>query len=182
MSLLSYNELVKLVEQGVINAPLENINSTSIDLTLDDVLMVESGNNDSIDYRKVELAIKDKVGMSRFDMTKNRLVMGENVESDPHCYLLLPGDFVLARSREVFNLPNNISVEYMLTQFMPKNGLGCINSGWCEAGSTNSQLTFELKNMTQNHILVLRPKIKIGQAVFFRHDPVPKMRVFKASW
>jgi len=41
MSLLSYNELVKLVEDGVINEPIENINSSSIDLTLDRYVMYE---------------------------------------------------------------------------------------------------------------------------------------------
>jgi len=39
--LLSYYDLLDLVKRGVINAPMCNINSSSIDITLDDLIMIE---------------------------------------------------------------------------------------------------------------------------------------------
>ncbi len=51
MSLLTYNELVKLVDNGVIRGvPRENINGASIDVTLGKWFMVEApaGNNNNV--------------------------------------------------------------------------------------------------------------------------------------
>jgi dCTP deaminase len=163
--LLSYVELVELVEQGVINAPLENINASSIDLTLDDVLLVEREERVLVD-----LANKESITVGEYNM------MEVDEDEDPsllHSYYLHPGEFVLASSREVFNLPNNVSAEYKLKSSMARNGLEHLNAGWCDAGWHGSKLTLELKNMTQDHTLILRPGMKIGQVVFFKHTPVP---------
>ena len=51
MSLLTYTELVKLVDNGVIRGvPRENINGASIDITLGKWVMVEdpAGNNNNV--------------------------------------------------------------------------------------------------------------------------------------
>lgn len=163
--LLSYVELVELIEQGVITAPLENINASSIDLTLDDVLLVEREERVLVD-----LANKESITVGEYNM------MEVDEDVDPsllHSYYLHPGEFVLASSREVFNLPNNISAEYKLKSSMARNGLEHLNAGWCDAGWHGSKLTLELKNMTQDHTLILRPGMKIGQVVFFKHTPVP---------
>ena len=45
MSLISYNGLIKLIEQGIIDAPFENVNGASIDITLDEGFMIESKTN-----------------------------------------------------------------------------------------------------------------------------------------
>jgi dCTP deaminase len=163
MSLLSYLELVSLVGQGVIDAPIENINSSSIDLTLDRFVMYElDGDRDVVD-----LASKQNIAMSQFDLDIDDMV-------------LFPGDFILASSAEVFNLPNNISAEYKLKSSMARNGLEHLNAGWCDAGWNGSKLTLELKNMTQNHRLCLTKGMKIGQVVFFRHEPVPVDKSYAA--
>jgi len=163
--LLSYVELVELVEQGVISAPLENINASSIDLTLDYRILVERE-----EKRFVDLSNKENIVTGEYHM--DEIEEGDDPEHIM-CYHLHPGEFVLASSREVFNLPNNISAEYKLKSSMARNGLEHLNAGWCDAGWHGSKLTLELKNMTQDHTLILRPGMKIGQVVFFKHTPVP---------
>lgn len=156
--LLSYNELLQLVNDGVINAPVENINGSSIDLTLHDVIMVE-------DEPKFN-AVVDLRGKESIDTRDTKI--GE------HGYQLAPGEFILASSVELFNLPDNISAEYKLKSSMARNGLEHLNAGWCDAGWSNSRLTLELKNMTRKHRLTIKPGMKIGQVVFFKHEPVPE--------
>lgn len=156
--LLSYNQLIKLIERGVINAPIENVNASSIDITLDDVLIMEKKIKCEVDLSQKENI--DTVIISNF--------------YGNHKFDLMPGEFILASSREIFNLPNNISCEYKLKSSMARNGLEHLTAGWCDAGWNGSKLTLELKNMTQYHTLVLRPGMKIGQVIFFQHEDVPQ--------
>ena len=155
MTLLSYNELVNLVGSGVINAKKEQINGSSIDITLDSSVMIEMCGSTHID-----LAGKENIQLKKV-----------NIEQG---YILDQNEFILASSAEVFNLPDNISAEYKLKSSMARNGLEHLNAGWCDAGWMGSKLTLELKNMTQYHRLKLTAGMKIGQVVFFKHEPVPK--------
>lgn len=163
--LLSYTELCELIDQNIIDAPIDNVNASSIDLTLDDVILVEIE-----EKRFVDLANKESIVTGEYNM--DEIEEGDDPEH-MRCYYLHPGEFVLASSKEVFNLPNNISAEYKLKSSMARNGLEHLNAGWCDAGWYGSKLTLELKNMTQDHTLILRPGMKIGQVVFFKHTPVP---------
>ena len=157
MSLLSYTEICELIEQGVIeNACYDLVNSASLDIRLAPNILIEDSsiyNNMSIIklYRKQPL------------FTEKRMLP----------YTLLPGDFILAASVEIFNLPNNISAEYKLKSSMARIGLEHLNAGWCDAGWHGSCLTLELKNMTRYHSIELNYKDPIGQIVFFKHTPVP---------
>lgn len=156
MSLLSYNELCELVEQGVINVPLSQVNGSSIDLTLDSVIRIEEYDfTSSVDLKNKEniLTYEHKINEYGFELG--------------------PGEFILASSAEIFNLPDNISCEYKLKSSMARNGLEHLNAGWCDCGWSNSKLTLELKNMTRFHTLTLKAGMGIGQMVFFKHEPVP---------
>lgn len=157
MSLLSYNELVKLVESGVIDAPMENINGASIDITLGDEFMEEI----KIYDRKAYVHIAD-----------GESIAFRKVRVRDCTYGLEPGQFVLATSRETFNIPNYIACEYKLKSTLARNGLNHMLAGWCDPGWNNSKLTLELSNMTQHHVISLRPGMKIGQMIFFRCAPV----------
>lgn len=156
MSLLSYNRLVELVKQGVINAPLENINGASIDITLDNTILVESPKEGLID-----LAAKENVKFYEYFITKYTP------------FDLEPDQFILASSRETFNLPDNIACEYKLKSSLARNGLQHMLAGWCDPAWNNSKLTLEFKNVTQYNTLLLKPGMKIGQMVFFECEPVP---------
>lgn len=157
MTLLSHNELLQLVESNVIG-PVDPkaINAASIDIHLgDQILWEDEGVHKIVDYR-----YRHPVEYNKYNM-------------DADGWILEPGDFILAQSVEVFNLPDNISAEYKLKSSMARIGLEHMNAGWCDAGWNGSVLTLELKNMCNHHSIRIRPGDAIGQMIFFRHEPVP---------
>lgn len=155
--LMSHNELVEIVERGVItNVKPEAINAASIDIHLGTEIIIESYEGGTIDYRSRQ-PFKNMVG---------------NLDPDLG-FILKPGQFILAQSAEVFNLPDNISAEYKLKSSMARIGLEHLNAGWCDAGWNGSVLTLEFKNMLQYHSIRIRPGDSIGQMVFFKHRRVP---------
>lgn len=167
MSLLSYNRLCELVSTKVItNVEKEQINSTSIDITLGNKILREEALIGSAATRQI-VSLKDR----------DPLQMAE-IYCDDAPFFLYPGDFILAQSEQMFNLPNTISAEYKLKSSMARIGLEHMNAGWCDAGWNGSVLTLELKNMTRNHVIVLHAGVGIGQIVFFEHEAVPDDRSY----
>jgi len=129
--LLSYVELRRLVEEGKLLQNVESldqINSASIDITLGDYIMVERSVHGVVD-----LKAREPLNMEK------RLVPEDG-------YRLAPGEFILAESREVFNLPCYISAEYKLKSSMARIGINHCLAGWCDAGWHGSVLTLELKS------------------------------------
>lgn len=166
MSLLSYNRLCELVEQGVIEGvDFKDVNAGSIDIHLGDKILIESG-ADSI--LVVDFSQRDPLRMAEWDLRAK----------GPYC--LEPGEFGLAQSRERFHLPNNICAEYKLKSSMARIGLEHLNAGWCDAGWHGSVLTLELKNMTRYHAHKLVAGMPIGQIVFFECEEVPADRSYAA--
>lgn len=157
MSLLSSLELLDLVEQGVIEGvDPESINAASIDLHLGDEFLLES-----------EFA----TGSLIVDLSKReRPVMHKARDS----IKLHPGDFCLASTKEIFNLPDDISGMFILKSSMARAGLEHSQAGWADAGWHGSSLTLELTNLLKHHSLILRSGMAVGQIVLFRHTPVPK--------
>jgi dCTP deaminase len=158
--LLSHDALVGLLAKGLLlNAEKDQVNSASIDIRLGKRIMVEAAGG--------VVSLQDRNPM-------NTVTLGMSESG----YLLRPGEFILAQSLEVFNLPINISAEYKLKSSLARIGLEHLNAGWCDAGWHGSVLTLELKNMTQHHHIHIHPGDRIGQVVFFLHDKVP----FEASY
>jgi dCTP deaminase len=156
MSLVTYNGLVEIVERGVIEGvPPENINAASIDVTLGRYIWVENRRGGV-----VRLARKQTPGMDKIDL--------DHSPFDVH-----PGNFILAQTEEVFNLPNNLACEFRLKSSTARAGLDQSLAVWVDPGFHNSVLTLELKNITQDHILTIERGMKIGQLVFFSGEPVP---------
>lgn len=162
--ILNTYQIAKLIADGVIeNAMPELINSASLDLRLGRYILVEkmseahkfSGLNNIISLRQ-----KDSLCMERIDL-----------EKAGH-FILRPGQFILAETIEKFNLPLDISSEYKLKSSMARIGLEHLNAGWCDAGWHGSVLTLEFRNLTTFHEIELVYGDKIGQMVFFKHDPV----------
>jgi dCTP deaminase len=156
MSLLSHEELCHIVQMNVIT-PVEAkaINAASIDIHLGDTILWEDEDSPKV-----------------VDYTKREPVTFNSYTMDADGWVLEPGDFILAQSREVFFLPNWLSAEYKLKSSMARIGLEHMNAGWCDAGWNGSVLTLELKNMCQFHSIRIRAGDPIGQMVFFRHDEV----------
>lgn len=156
--LLSYLELVELVKSGVIDAPVENINGASIDLTLDNLLLIEK---EHVIEQTVDLSIKKFPDMIPLVMTD-------------HGFAMKPGQFILASTQETFNLPNDIAAEFKLKSSIARGGLNHCLAGFADPRWFGSKLTLELKNELQYNQLVLKPGMKIGQIIFYRVTPVPE--------
>jgi dCTP deaminase len=164
VSLLSYNELVKLVEDGVITNVRDGaINASSIDIHLAPKILVEANRRKTVTYAK-----REPLGMYEIDL---------NAKGG---FDIPPGGFLLASSVEMFNLPADISAQYRLKSSMARIGLEHLNAGHCDAGWHGSALTLELKNITQFHTIRLTAGDPIGQMVFWRHEEVPAERSYAA--
>ena len=163
MSLLSYNELCELIDQGVIeNAKYENVNSASIDLVLGRTIMVEKQRSDIVNM---------------LDESGDHL---DTLEMSDEGYVLQPGESILAHTVEVFHLPSNISAEYKLKSTMARNFVDHYNAGWADAGWNGSVLTLELVNHNRWHPVRIQPGMKCGQMIFFGHEAVPEDKSYAA--
>jgi len=127
----------------------ELLNPASLDVVLGDHLMVES-------IYQPEFV--------RYDIS-------HSTESDP--YWLQPGEFVLAETQETFNLPEDLSAQFVLKSSRARAGYQHMLAGWCDPGWHGSRLTLELKNVRLHHPLPLYPGLKIGQIVFRTMSSVP---------
>lgn len=159
MSLVSYNELCELVEQGVIRGvDFKDINGTSIDVHLGPEIMAEVCSDNQ---RVVSLRDKQPLNMRKQTMAAEGY------------YDLRPGEFILAHTTEKFFLPDNISAEFKLNSSGARIGLENALATWCDPWWNNSVLTLELKNLTQFHTIRLHNGCRIGQMIFHKSEPVP---------
>jgi len=160
--LLSYLELVELVEAGVIDANPENINGASIDVTLGDTLLIE----------------KIQYSASVVDLSAKQSPEMVSLTIDPSGYIMQPGQFILASTQETFNLPNDIAAEFKLKSSAARVALNNMLATWCDPGWHGSKLTLELHNCLQYSSLLLKPGMKIGQMIFYRTTPVPEVNSY----
>jgi len=190
--LLAHAELVELVQAGVIDAPREQINGSSIDIRLGPMLQVEPlprlqcPGCGSTEVRAEATGYEQEVVgycphcFSTGELALFAVPVDVQQRQLPHwvtrdCtagYRLAPGEFVLAHSQEMFNLPNDISAEYKLKSSLARVGLEHLNAGFIDSGFHNANLTLEFKNMLRQHSLLLIAGMLCGQLLFFRHAPV----------
>ena len=98
--------------------------------------------------------------------------LGGHTQENP--YLLRPGQFVLAHTVEVFNLPDDIAAQFMLKSSRAREGLEHLMAGYCDPGWHGSTLTMELHNSRQLQPVPLWPGMKIGQMIFHQMAGVPQ--------
>jgi dCTP deaminase len=127
----------------------ELLNPASLDVRLGNTLMIE---------------VMDSPELIRIDIS-------DRDEQNP--YLLLPGDFCLAETVEVFHLPDDVSAQFVLKSSRARAGFQHLLAGWCDPGWHGSKLTLELKNVRRHHPLELYPNLKIGQMVFHLMNNIP---------
>jgi len=167
MSLLSYTELRNLQRRKVIENSLpEHVNSASIDITLGPHLLLEAARDTAqvLTGRLPIVSLKDRTPLHTVPWT---------LTEEKPAYTLEPGEFLLAQSAQVFNLPSTISCEYKMKSSGARSALNHSLAGWCDAGWHGSVLTLELKNISRYHAIRLELGDLIGQMIFFRHTAVP---------
>ncbi len=168
--ILSYSDLVGLVDRGVIRGvTAEHVNGSSIDLTISDQFLLEQPNptTPEDEWPTVELSKRQPLYTEPQELNEDG------------SFLLYPGQFVLAVTQQEFNLPLDLSAEYKLKSSLARVGLNHALAGWCDPGWRGA-LTLELQNTTQHHVIALRKGDRIGQMVFMPHKLVPASRSYRA--
>lgn len=160
--LLSYDQLVELKLDGVIDCPLENINGSSIDLTIADEYLCEENYN--LEQGEAIDLTNESIDFYQSNFTEYPFIK--------------VGEFILASTVECVNLPLNISALLMLKSSIGRNGLEHMNAGWIDAGF-KGHITLEFKNMTRYHDLKITTGMKIVQMAFFAHDYVPSSESYQ---
>lgn len=170
MSLLSYLELRQEV-QNMVMAPVpdSHVNASSIDVTLGPTVLKEVPHPDVPEDEVWVLELRERSPMTLVE----RAITDEPL-------ILLPGEFVLAHTAEVFHMPLHLSAEFRLKSSVARMGLSHALAVWCDPGWNNAVLTLELHNISQFHGIALRAGDKIGQMVFHRHATVPKAASYAA--
>lgn len=161
--ILTHLDLVALAESGAIqNYAPENINGASIDLRLSDELLIES-----------------RQGATTVDLSAKESPPFHPLEPKAGPWVLNPGDFALGSTIERFFLPDDVCFEFKLRSSIARAGLNHSLAGFADPGWSDATLTLELKNALSHSRLVLRPGLRIGQAVFYRGRPVPSPQSYK---
>ena len=161
--LVSRMRLLQLVQEGVIkNALVDNINGTSINVTLDPVVLVEEG---SISYAPQTIDLSASLLDERGIATR-----GYDLRRKP--FPIQPGQFFMGTTREMFNLPDYILAQFHISPEYATNGLMCLNSGFIES-NTNEKLRLNFKNLTRYHGHLLTDGMIIGKVTLHEYDHIP---------
>ncbi len=150
--ILSDKTLVSMIEQGTLAiSPLdtEQIQPASIDIRLGDTFSVVEDTSEGIINLEEEIPYKT--------------IHAER-------YILMPGQFVLATTREYVNLPANLTAFVEGRSSLGRMGLFVQNAGWVDPGF-EGEITLELFNANRCAI-ELRTGRRIGQLVFSQLDDV----------
>ena len=169
--LITHTELKEELYRGLLTVDPKNIEPYN---RIDESQV----NGSSIDVRLGRTFMQERYYEGRFrpcvDLKqKESLGMGKRILDWGNKFYLKPGEFILAETVEIFNLPLYISAEFRLKSSGARAGLDQALAVWCDPGWHDSVLTIELRNNCRFHTLVLEPGMKFGQVVFFKGEPVP---------
>lgn len=155
--MLSYNELWQIVEDGVLQnlGASDQIQGSSIDVRLGAIVMHEQPGE-----HKIVLRNREAMRMDKTDITGS-------------AYNLLPGEFILAHTEELFFMPDYLSATFHLKSTSARSGLGHLLAVHIDPGFNNSTLTLEIHNVSCYHTVTLQRGDFIGQVMFWRHEEVP---------
>jgi dCTP deaminase len=150
--ILTRKEILKEIkEKNVKITPFlrKNVSCASYDLTLDSKFWF---------FKSGEIKVKEGIDFKKYCKVKNMKKI-----------TLLPGEFVLGRTKEKIKLPEDISGLLSGRSRFARLGLGVhITAFFINPGVDNRQI-FEIKN-NSNNPLTLYPGLKIGQIVFVRNE------------
>lgn len=142
--LIPDHEIRRLCQQRGMVSPYneDNLDPASLDVTLGGTIMVE---------------VEEDPNLRPLDIS-------HYTRKDP--IWIAPGEFFLAETQEIFNLPDHLGAQFVLKSSRAREGWDHAEAGWCDPGWYGSRLTMELKNARRFHSLPLWPGMKIGQMKF----------------
>jgi len=151
MSILCDHEIERLCKEQAMMVPYrsEQLNPASYDVRLGNQIMIES------------------VATDRLIPTPLSGFTKENP------WLLRAGQFCLACTEEIFNMPEDVAGHFALKSSRGREGYSHALSAYIDPGFHKSRLTLELHNIRQIHPIPLYPGLLIGQVVFQRMSDAP---------
>lgn len=148
--ILSDKTIKSLLKKGTLSiSPLENnqIQPASVDIRLGNTFSIVEDSSTGILTFTNEIAYK---------------------EMQAETYLLLPGQFVLATTKEYISLPDDLTAFVEGRSSLGRMGLFIQNAGWVDPGFSG-EITLELFNANRCAI-ELQAGRRIGQLVFAQMD------------
>lgn len=166
--ILTHRKIQDLIMRGmVVGYDAAIMNGTSLDVRLGNVFKREVPGEgvEEDEYAMLNLGNRDPITTERVELEYPE--PGKEVEP----FLLYPGQFVLAATLERFKLPLDVSAEFRLKSSVGRMGLSHALAVWCDPG-WEGHLTLELHNISQHHVVAMRPGDRIGQMIFHDHEYV----------
>ena len=164
MTLIVGEELVKFCKDNVTPFDEGKVTGVTLDVTIAcEIMMEKKPPNINTIHQPVDICSGNTPSMERMYMRSGRFSYNN--------ITIQPGEFFLARTQEVFTLPDNVTGQFSLCSSVARSGIGHSISVLIKPGFSGS-LTLELKNDTQYHPLVIRSGMTIGQIAFIEHKDV----------
>lgn len=148
--ILSDKTIMKMLDEGTLGiSPIEpgQIQPASVDVRLGDTFSVVE------DSPTGKITLDDSISY-------------KTIKTDT--YVLLPGQFVLATTKEYFKLPDNLTAFVEGRSSLGRMGLFIQNAGWVDPGF-EGEITLELFNANRCAI-ELKAGRRVGQLVFAEMD------------
>lgn len=134
--------------------------------------MVLNWSNDLLNPASLDVRIGNSILLESIE-SMQMIPLDISRYSSEHPYELVPGQFILADTLEIFNLPEDIAAMFHLKSSRAREGYENLLAGYCDPGWHNSTLTLEIKNARQLQKLPIYPGLRIGQMIFYRMSQVP---------
>ena len=146
--ILSDRTLQALAANGLVEPFIsENLQGSSIDLTLGETIKIEAP--------KLDGAITKASWAS------------EDIARSP--YHLAPGEFILAHTQETVTIPEGCAAMVLLRSSAARAGYEHSLAGWCDPGFSG-QLTLELRSNLRYHHLPVEAGMRLCQLVVHKLD------------
>ena len=148
--ILSDKTILEMLKEGTLHiSPLENgqIQPASVDIRLGDTFSVVKDSPSGI-------------------LTQESEINYQTIKADT--YLLLPGQFVLATTKEYIALPDDLTAFVEGRSSLGRMGLFIQNAGWVDPGF-KGEITLELYNANR-FAIELKAGRRVGQLVFAKMD------------
>ena len=152
-------ELKSLVLQGKVQAPIDQVMPSHIDVTLGHEVLVEE------DITRLSRFGEPPLLPSIVDLAAKEVVRFIE-KGTPH--VLKPNDFALFQLREWIHLPDDCSAEFFIDSRLARSCLDHTCATWLLPG-WEGHLTLELKNLAKYHSLLLTEGMAIGKIVIHKH-------------
>lgn len=153
--LLSYDELLQLIDDGVIDAPKSAVKGTTIDLTLHHIVKREA-----IEAQMQVVRLYKGESIAMVDVDINQLDNKEIIQ--------MPDAVMLGSTNEYFRMTGNLSAEISLKSTLARNFVGHQLAGWIDP-YFHGRITLEITNDTQFKKQAYAAGMPICQVKFFRH-------------